>query len=132
MKSIIASGPVIVKNGKLLVIKDKKDPFYKIPGGTAEEGETLEQVCIRETKEEINADVEIIKPLSTLVIYKNPKTGEKMKISLHHYKVKIKNPNEIRAGEGHRINWLDIGEIKSGKYNIAPNIKYLIEQGEIK
>jgi len=36
IKSIVASGPVIIQNGKLLVNKDLKDDFYKIPGGTVE------------------------------------------------------------------------------------------------
>ena len=33
MKTIVASGPVIIQNGKLLVNKDDKDEFYKLPGG---------------------------------------------------------------------------------------------------
>jgi len=45
-KTIIASGPVIIENGKLLVNKDNKDDFYKLPGGTVEEGiEEMEEAC---------------------------------------------------------------------------------------
>ncbi len=62
-KDIIASGPVIIEDGKLLVDKDDKDDFYKIPGGRIEGIESLEETCCRETKEEINAEIEIIKPL---------------------------------------------------------------------
>ena len=76
MKKIIASGPVIVEEGKLLVNKDNKDDFYKIPGGRIDEGENLEQACIREVKEEINADIKIIKKLPTMKLDKNPQTGE--------------------------------------------------------
>lgn len=132
MKSIVASGPVIIKDGKLLVSKDSKDDFYKIPGGTVEKGDSLEDTCIREVKEETNADIEIIKPLSTMIINKNPQTQEEMEISLHHFKARLKNPNELKAGEEHEIKWLDIEEIKQEKYNVAPNIKYLIEKGDIK
>ena len=133
MKNIVASGPVIIEGGKLLVSKDSKDDFYKIPGGTAKPGETLEQVCIREVKEETNAEIEIIKPLSTLIINKNPQTQEEMEISLHHYKAKLLNPEELKEGEGIKeVKWLDIEDIKSGKYSVAPNIKYLIEKGDIK
>lgn len=46
MKYIIASGPVIIENGRLLVNKDDKDDFYKLPGGTIEEDvESLEEAC---------------------------------------------------------------------------------------
>jgi len=57
-RTIIASGPVIIENGKLLVNKDNKDDFYKLPGGTVEEGiEDMEEACCREVKEEINAEI---------------------------------------------------------------------------
>ena len=35
--------------------------YYTIPGGGVEEGETKEEACIRETKEESSLDVEIVK-----------------------------------------------------------------------
>ena len=37
-KFIIASGLVIIEDQKLMVNKDDKDDFYKLPGGTIEEG----------------------------------------------------------------------------------------------
>ena len=97
MKYIIASGPVIIEKGKLLVNKDDKDDFYKLPGGTIEEDiEDLEKACHREAKEENNAEIEIIKPLSPMILWKNPQTGEKMCIVLIHYLAKLKNKKEIK------------------------------------
>jgi len=61
MKTIVASGHIIIENGKLLVIKDNKDDFYKIPGGTIGEDISLEDACKREVKEEINANNKTIK-----------------------------------------------------------------------
>ena len=37
---VIASGPVIVENNKVLLNKDKKDNFWKFCGGRIEETET--------------------------------------------------------------------------------------------
>lgn len=132
-KYIIASGPVIVENGKLLVNKDDKDDFYKFPGGTIEEGvESLEEACRREVKEEINADIQIIRPLHPMILWENPQTKKKMTILLIHYLAKLKNPKEIGAIPPIReVKWLGIKEIKEGKYKIAPNIKFLIEKGDI-
>ena len=48
---ITAHGPVIVVRRKLLVSKDNKDDFYKIPGGRPREGETGEETCKRRVKE---------------------------------------------------------------------------------
>ena len=133
-KYIIASGPVIIENQKLLVNKDNKDDFYKIPGGTIEEGtEDLEQACHREVMEEINAKIEIIKPLHPMILWKNPQTKESMVIILIHYLAKLLNKEEIKPIPPIKeIKWLDIEEIKQNKHNVAPNIKFLIEKGDIK
>ena len=134
MKTIIASGPVIVEENKLLVIKDSKDDFYKIPGGTVEEQDqgNLELTCKREFREETNGEIEIIEKLSTQILDKNPRTQEQMKIELHHYRAKLYNKNELKSVLPIvEIKWLDIKEIKQRRYNVAPNIKFLIEKGEI-
>ena len=134
MKTIIAAGPVIIENGKLLVNKDNKDDFYKLPGGTIEEGvEDLEEACHRETKEENNGKIEIIRPLHPMILWENPQTKEKMTILLVHYLAKLKNPKSIRPMPPIKeVKWLDIQEIKSGKHKVAPNINFLIEKGDIK
>ncbi|MBT7102333.1 NUDIX hydrolase [archaeon] len=134
IKSIVATGPVIIQDGKLLVNKDGKDDFYKIPGGSVAPGtEDLEESCYREAREENNANIEIIKPLHPMIIWKNPQTEEKMAILLIHYLAKLKNPDEIKPiAPTKEVIWLDIEEIKQGKHNVAPNIKFLIEKGDIK
>ena len=134
MEYIIASGPVIIEEGKLLVNKDDKDDFYKLPGGTIEEDvESLEEACHRETKEEINGLIGIIKPLHPMILWKNPQTGEKMCILLIHYLAKLKNKNEIKPiPPVKEVKWLDIEEIKKGKHKVAPNIKFLIEKKDIR
>ncbi len=132
-KFIIASGPVIIEDGKLLVNKDSKDDFYKIPGGTIEIGtESLEDACKREVMEENNAKIKIEKPLSPMIIWKNPTTKERMAIMLIHYKAKLLNKDEVKpVGETVECKWLDIEEIRQGKHSVAPNILFLLEKGEL-
>jgi len=107
-KFIIASGPVIIENGRLLVDKDDKDDFYKLPGGTIKEGiEDLEQACHRKVKEEINGKIEIIKPLHPHILWENPQTKEKMTIVLISYLAKLKNKSEIKPMPPTKeIKWL--------------------------
>lgn len=133
VKNIVASGPVIIEEGKLLVNKDSKDDFYKLPGGTVEpDTEDLEEACLRETKEEINGEVEIIRPLHPMIIWKNPQTDEKMAILLIHYLSKLKNKEEIKPIlPVKEVRWLDVEEIRRGKHDVAPNIKFLLEKGDL-
>ena len=98
-KYIIASGPVIIENGKLLVNKDDKDDFYKLPGGTVEKGDKLIEACHREVKEENNGEIEIIRPLNPMIIHKNPQTKEFMTIVLIHYLAKLLNREELKPIE---------------------------------
>ena len=131
-KFIVASGPVIIEDGKLLVNKDDKDDFYKLPGGTVEQGDSLVEACHREVLEENRGKIEIIRPLNPMIIYKNPQTKEAMTIVLIHYLAKLLNKDEIKPIEPIKeVKWLDIGEIKQGKHEVAPNIKFLIEKEDI-
>jgi len=133
VETVRVSGPVIVNNRKLLLIKDSKDNFYKFPCGRVEKGEDLEEACIREVNEEINGDISILRKLSTIFLRKDPKTDKPADIELHHYRAFLKNKNEISPGKGiEEIRWFDILELELGRYKIAPNVKYLLERGEIR
>jgi 8-oxo-dGTP diphosphatase len=127
VEKMIISGPVIIQDGKLLLIKDDDDNLYKVPGGEVESGESLEEACKREVKEEINGDIILLRKLSTLTVNKPD-----LVIELHHFLAELKNKNIKPGFEVKEIKWLDIKGIKQGKYNVATNIKYLIKMGDIK
>ena len=57
---IIASGPVIVEENKVLLNKDTKDPFWKFCGGRVEGDEfNIKNTASREIKEEMGVDIKI-------------------------------------------------------------------------
>lgn len=70
--SIIASGPVIIENNKVLLNKERAPdghitPWY-FPGGEVEDFTMdLAVTCKGEVKEEMGIDVEILKPLPTIL-----------------------------------------------------------------
>ena len=132
-KYIIASGPVIIEDRKLLVNKDDKDNFYKLPGGsTQRNAEDLEEECHKKVREEINAEIEIIKPLHPKILWENPETKEKMAILLTSYLAKLKNKSDMKPmGSTLEIKWLDLDKIDEWKHEVSPYIQFLIEKGDI-
>jgi ADP-ribose pyrophosphatase YjhB (NUDIX family) len=54
---------MIINEGKILAMKDDNSPYYYLPGGRVKIGETAEYAVLRECKEELFAEPEIIRPL---------------------------------------------------------------------
>lgn len=60
-KTRIASRGIIIENGKILLSYEKNTGVYMSPGGGLEDGETLDDCCIRELREETGCEVRPIK-----------------------------------------------------------------------
>jgi len=123
---------VIIYENKLLVTKDEKDDFYKIPGGRPKENEAGAKTATRRLTEETGLIGIIGKKLSTKILIKNLVRDEKTRIELHHYEGKLETPpqnfDNYTHGK-HQVKWLPINNIQN--YEVAPNITYLIEKGDI-
>ncbi|MBD3311304.1 MAG: NUDIX domain-containing protein [Candidatus Magasanikbacteria bacterium] len=121
--SIIASGPVIIENGKVLLNKEQKDygvtPWF-FPGGEVEDFDSsLEDACRREVKEEMGIDVEIIKPLKPVMLHKDDKV-----IVLIHYLTK--RIGEVTPGENIvEWDWHDINDLPE---DCAENVYEVIKE----
>lgn len=60
-KHIVSAATIVInKEDKILLIKGPRRG-WEMPGGQVEEGESLKDAAIRETKEETGIDIEVIK-----------------------------------------------------------------------
>ena len=117
---IIASGPVIIENEKVLLDKQGNDDFWKFCGGRVHDySVSLEDRAKERAKEELGIDMEIIRPLKPMVV----ETPEKIVILIHYLANRI---GDIKPGEGIREwDWFDIHNLPE---DTAPNIKPVIEE----
>ena len=54
---------VILHEGKLLAMHDERSPYFYLPGGRVALHETAEDCVLREVREELEIDAEILRPL---------------------------------------------------------------------
>jgi len=127
-KFIIASGPVIIEKGQVLLNKHGDDGFWKFLGGRVEDfdfkdvNNSLEEACHREVKEEMGFDVEIIHPLKPMMVPK-PDDPETWVILIHYLARRL---GEIKLGTDIKeAQWFDINNLPP---DCAPNIKPVIEE----
>ena len=120
--SIIASGPVIIENNKVLLNREYKPDgisLWMFPGGEVEDFDaSLEDACQREVKEEMGIEVEIIKPLKPIMLH----AGEKIIILIHYL---AKRVGDIQPGkETAEWAWHDLNNLPD---NCAPNVYEIIK-----
>lgn len=119
MQYIIASGPVIIENHKILLNKDKKDNFWKIAGGQVKKGESFEETAIREVKEEMGIKIKILRPISPMIIWKK----DKVVVLIHYLAKRI---GKIKPGPGVlEWKWVDLNHLP--KY-VAQNVKIVAKE----
>lgn len=124
MEYIIASGPVIIENGRVLLNKDADDTFWKFPGGKWEGHDfadweySLEEVARREVKEEMGIGIEILRPLKPMMIKKD----ETVVVLIHWLSNRI---GEITPGSDTvEWAWHDITNLPT---DCAPNIASVLK-----
>lgn len=110
LKQIEVVAAVIVEDDKLLATQRGYGDFkgkWEFPGGKIEQGETHKEALVREIKEELNADIEVLMFLTTV-----EHDYEKFHLTMHTYVCSLKNKIEmVKHGddefEHDNMVWLD-------------------------
>jgi len=119
-KIIIASGPVIVEDNKVLLNQHGDTDFWKFCGGKVEDFETdLIESAKREAKEEMGIEIEILDPEPFFMYAKKETPDGAVDVVLVHYLAK--RIGEVNPGDDIR-EWKWISLEALGKENLAPNI----------
>ena len=118
-KIIIASGPVIVEDGKVLLDQHGDTPFWKFCGGRINGDEELQDTARRKVKEELGIDIEILEETPFLMYTRKDTPEGGIDVILVHYLAK--RIGEVNPGSDIRAwQWIPLENLE--KENLAPNI----------
>lgn len=126
---VVAVAAVIVKGGKMLLVKRANEPArgkWSIPGGVVELGEKLRDALIREVREECGIDIEV-DGLFDVVEVINREGG---RVRFHYVILDyLAHPTggELRAmGDAEDAKWIPISEVE--KYDITNSLRRLLKR----
>ena len=119
-KIIIASGPVIVEDNKVLLNQHGDTNFWKFCGGRVEDFETdLIENAKREAKEEMGIELEIISEAPFITFTRKNAPEGRIDVMLVHFLAK--RIGEIKPGADIREwRWIPLEALPNE--NLAPNI----------
>lgn len=129
----IVTAAVIIEEGKLLIARrgegSDQTGLWELPGGKAEEGETLRECLNRELKEELGINASIGREIMRVDI-----PGREGKMALVAFKAEIEEGMPM-AIEHSEIAWITCDELASYKFCPADilmlgEVGKLMEEGE--
>ena len=129
---IVGIGAVIVRNGKLVLVKRGVEPGkgrWSIPGGAVELGEEIRDTAIREAKEECGLDIELVgdKPMDAI---DNIIAGEYERLRYHYIILQFlarPGAGTLRAGgDVTEVRWVSLKDVET--YNLANTFRSFFEK----
>lgn len=118
---------VVIKDGKVLMVKNTNTDFWSFPGGHLHENESLLSGLERELLEETGQKIDIIDE----PVFYQYKLNEKLTLLLFFYKIKFKVKNkklESLTDEVNNAKWFDTENLPEKIYeNTKIIIDYFLE-----
>ncbi len=121
---------ILIKNGTVLVSDEyiKRHKVTKFPGGGLEFGEGLKDCLIREFKEELNLDIEIIEHFYTTDFYVSSSFDTNSQVISVYYLVNALSeltfetsvtPHNYEKKEGAQsLRWIPLNELKETDFTL--------------
>lgn len=114
---------IIISDGKILAMHDERSPYFYLPGGRVQMGETAEHAVIREVQEELTVTPKIVRPLWLNQAFF---TEDVDKLDFHelciYFLMDISDTNLLSKGEKfslkeqhhtHKFEWLAFERLKN-------------------
>ena len=113
---------VLIHNGRLLVMRDDRSPYYYLPGGRVRLHETAEAAVLRELQEELGIAAALDRPLwVNQGFFTEDVTGERFHELCVYYLIDLSETDLLSRGESflteedgrvHSFCWLTFEQVK--------------------
>lgn len=116
-RPFLAASVAVFREGRVLVASRTQAPLqalYSLPGGLVEPGETVAQAALRELREEVAVEAELVGFLRAVEIIARDPDGR-----VRHHFVVLAHVARWLAGEGTigleagDVRWIEEGEVES-------------------
>lgn len=114
---------IIIHDGKILAMMDERSPYYYLPGGRVQLHETADNAVLREVREELDVNAEIIRPLwLNQGFFIEDVTGERFHELCLYYLVDVSKTDIPERGESfvmregkqvHKFEWIAFEQLDS-------------------
>jgi ADP-ribose pyrophosphatase YjhB (NUDIX family) len=142
MKYRVSAKGLLHKNGKVLFIEysDHRGPYYSLPGGGQEKGESLHDTLVREMKEEVGLDVEVGELALVREFILQTSEIEGWEQGIHQVEVVFRctlrdESQQAEIGQVPDtgmmgIRWIEVGDLHNHIIYPTSKLKELIETGK--
>ncbi len=118
MMQVFLAGCVFIRNNQILLLKRTKTGWFELPGGKIEPSESAKEAALREVKEELGVNAQIIQKLGCSSFVQDNRnmsyTWFEARFSVDELPV-IKEPQTFEE-----LTYLPLNELTS--YHLSPNM----------
>jgi len=113
---LVGVGGVLLRDGKILLTKRKREPgkgLWSVPGGLVEAGETMKEALKREMRADTNLDVAVVRPVYVDEVLIRDEEG---RIRYHYILVdflcRVRGGTLRTGDDAKEVRWIDIRRAK--------------------